>query len=69
MKGGMRGGYIAIRKVGEENWQLFNKQEAVATFLNVSRPMVSLALYGKFKKTKNVLMGYEIVYVQKGELK
>jgi hypothetical protein len=69
MKGGMRGGYIAIRKVGEENWQLFNKQEAVATFLKVSRPMVSFALYKKFKKTGNVLMGYEIVYVQKGELK
>jgi hypothetical protein len=65
----MRGGYIAIRKVGEENWQLFNKQEAVAAFLKVSRPMVSFALHKKFKKSGNILMGYEIVYVQKGELK
>jgi hypothetical protein len=65
----MTGGYIAIRKVGEKDWQLFHKQEAVADFLKVSRPMVSLALHKKFKKTGNVLMGYEVVYVQKGELK
>jgi hypothetical protein len=64
-----RGGYIAIRKVGEENWQLFSKQEAVAAFLKVSRPMVSLALYKKFKKTGNILMGYEIVYLSLGDNK
>ena len=68
-KKGMTGGYIALRKVGEDNWQLFNKQEAVADFLKVSRPMVSLALHKKFKKSDKGLMGYEIVYVQKGELK
>jgi hypothetical protein len=64
-----RGGHIALRRVGDKDWKLFTKQEAVAAFLNVSRPMVSLALYGKFKKTGNILMGYEIVYIQKEALK
>ena len=63
-----RGGYIAVRKLGEKRWTLYLTQAAVAEALNVSRPMVSLALHKKFKKTGNVLMGYEIIYVQKGEL-
>jgi len=62
-----RKGFIAIRRLGTEEWEFFTKQEAVAAFLKVSRPMISLALHSKFKKTKNVLMGYEIIYVQKGE--
>ncbi len=63
-----RGGFIAVRKLGEKNWTLYLTQADVADVLNVSRPMVSLALHNKFKKTGNVLMGYEIIYVQKGEL-
>jgi hypothetical protein len=60
-----RRGLIGVRKLDEEEWHIFKTQEEVAAYIAVSRPMVSLALNGKFKKTKHTLMGYEICYVEK----
>lgn len=62
-----RRGLIAVRKLNEDTWKIFHTQEEVAAYIAVSRPMVSLALNNKFRKTKNTLMGYEICYVEKKE--
>jgi len=61
-------GLIGVRKLGETRWHVFQTQQEAADYLMVSRPMISLALYGKFKKTKNVIMDHEVVFMKKGEL-
>jgi hypothetical protein len=69
MKKQHKRGLIGVRKLDEDVWMIFKTQEEVANYIAVSRPMVSLALNGKFVKTKNTLMGYEICYVEKKEVK
>lgn len=60
-----RRGLIGVRKLDDDMWKIFHTQEEVAIYIAVSRPMVSLALNNKFRKTKNTLMGYEVCYVEK----
>lgn len=62
-----RRGLIGVRKLDDDMWKIFHTQEEVAAYITVSRPMVSLALNNKFRKTKNTLMGYEVCYVEKKE--
>jgi len=62
-----RRGLIGVRKLDDDMWKIFHRQEEVAVYIAVSRPMVSLALNNKFVKTKNTLMGYEVCYVEKKE--
>lgn len=62
-------GLIGVRRLGEKRWHVFMNQQDAADYLMVSRSMISLALYSKFKKTKNVIMDHEVVFMTKGETK
>jgi hypothetical protein len=60
-------GLIGVRRLGEKTMHVFYTQQEAADYLMVSRSMISLALHGKFKKSKNVIMNHEVIFLEKGK--